>query len=84
MTEVGSKAEISQVVDTNSEDHLTEINLSMNKISEEERSGEGYWEKEAICDEDAQEISGLTAGLTEKEIGHRMESFRKFLKRYHM
>ena len=40
MTEMGSKAEIDQVVETDSEDHLTEVDLSMDKIPEEESSGE--------------------------------------------
>ena len=41
MTEVCCKDEICQVVETDLEDHLTEVDLSIGKLSEEETSREG-------------------------------------------
>ena len=38
MTKVGSEAEVGQVIVTDSEDFLTEVDLSMDKISEQETS----------------------------------------------
>ena len=40
MIEVGQKVEIGQIVETDSQDHPTEINLNMDKISKEETLGE--------------------------------------------
>ena len=42
------KSRKSQVMENNSEDHLAEVDLSMDKISEEETSGEDTSDEEVI------------------------------------
>ena len=52
MVEVGSKAEVDWVMETDSKDHLTEGDLSMDKISEKETS-----EEEVISGKEMEKIS---------------------------
>ena len=59
MTEVGSKAEIGHVVETDFEGHIIKVGLSMDKMSEEPTLGEETSEEEVVSEEVTQETSGI-------------------------
>ena len=56
MTEVGSKAEIVQVMVTDSKGHLVKVDLSMETNSEKKNSGQETSEEELISDEETGEL----------------------------
>ena len=80
MTEASSKAEIGQVVVTDLEDHLTEVDHIMDKTSEEKTSKEEISEEEEIISEgEMEEISGKIADLTGIAADQGIDSFQDIL-----
>ena len=75
ITEVGSKAKIVQVVETDSESPCR-VGNNMDKISGEETS-----EVEERSEKETGDISGTTLDLTGIEVGQGMDSFQEFLKK---
>ena len=73
MIEVGNKAEVGQVVETDSEDHLTEVDLSMAKFQR--------WKLQmrSAFRGIKQEISGKTAELIGIEVGQGIDIYQEIL-----
>ena len=67
-------------METDSQDHIIEIDLSINKISEE-TLGENISENEVISEEEKEDISGITMGLIGVEVGQEVCSFQETLQR---
>ena len=57
-----TKAEIGQVMGTDLEGHLTEVDLNIDKISEKQTSEEETLEEDVISEEKTEKVSGTMAG----------------------
>ena len=79
IAEVGSNAEIGHIVETDSKDYLSEVDLNLDKISEKKTSGMETSKEEIISEEVTEKVSGATADLTEIEVGQVTDNFQEIL-----
>ena len=66
---------------TDSKDHLMEVDLSLNKVSEEETSEDETSEEKVISQEETEEILGTMLSLTVMEASQDIKKFSGNLKR---
>ena len=58
MIKIRSKADTGETVEPDSQDHFIDVDLSMNKISEEETLGQEILEEKVISEEETKETPG--------------------------